>query len=113
MDADVKGKEKIVDSSGNVFTDLGLPASQEDMIKVAIAQAITCILRKRGLTQSEAAHIVNADQAKISALFRGRLRGFSVERLFRYLVLLGQDVDIHISKKYRRDRPGRIKVIAA
>ncbi|WP_368668645.1 XRE family transcriptional regulator [Neochlamydia sp. S13] len=37
------------------------------------------------------------DQPKISALIRGRLRSFSLERLIRFLNELGQDVSIMIS----------------
>lgn len=102
----------VIDSSGNVFVDLELPASEEDMLKVNIARAITNTVRKRALTQAEAAKILGVDQSKVSALLRGRLKGFSVERLIRFLVLLGRDIDIHISKRYRSER-GRIKVLAA
>jgi len=90
----------------------GLPATEEDMLKVEIARAISNTLSKRGLTQSQAAEIIGVDQAKISALVRGRLKGFSVDRLIRFLVLLGKDVDIRISGR-NRNQPGRIKVIAA
>jgi predicted XRE-type DNA-binding protein len=112
MNAELDTEEMVIESTGNVFTDLGLPATDEDMLKVAIARAISNTLSKRDLTQSEAAEIIGVDQAKISALIRGRLKGFSVERLFRFLILLGKDVDIRISGR-NRNRPGRIKVVAA
>lgn len=103
----------VVDSTGNVFADLGLPSGEEDMVKVNIARAITNTIKKRGLTQAEAAKIIGTDQAKVSALLRGRLRGFSVERLFVFLLMLGRDVDIHISKRYRSNERGRLKILAA
>jgi hypothetical protein len=34
------------------------------------------------------------DQPKISAMLAGRFRGYSVERLMRFLVALGHDVEI-------------------
>jgi predicted XRE-type DNA-binding protein len=79
------------------------------MLKVALARAITNTIRKRGLTQPEAAKIIGVDQAKISALLRGRLKGFSVDRLVRYLCALGKDIDIRISGRSRNE-PGRVKV---
>jgi predicted XRE-type DNA-binding protein len=104
----------VIDSSRNVFTDLGLPSSEEDMLKVHVSRAIASAIHRRKLTQVEAAEIIGVDQARVSNLLRGRLNGFSVERLFRYLLLLGQDVDIHIShKRKEKDKPGRIRVLAA
>lgn len=101
----------IVTGTGNIFADLDLPHGEEDMIKVQIAHAITMTIRKRGLTQVEAARILGVDQSKVSLVLRGRLKGFSIERLFAYLVALGRDVNIHISPRHR-SAPGRIKVYA-
>jgi predicted XRE-type DNA-binding protein len=57
---------------------------------------ITTIIEDRGLTQIEAAAIMGINQPKVSALARSRLAGFSFERLARYLMALGQDVEIVI-----------------
>jgi predicted XRE-type DNA-binding protein len=98
----------VIDSSGNVFADLGLNMSDEDMLKVQITRAISNTIQRRKLTQQQAARIIGADQAKVSALLRGNLKGFGVERLLRFLLLLGRDVDIRVSHKLRTER-GRIK----
>ena len=103
---------QVIDSTGNVFADLGLPHSEEDMLKLSIARAITGVVRKRRLTQVEAAKLVGADQAKVSAVLRGRVDGFSVERLLFFLCRLGRDVNIHISPKSKA-ATGTIKVVAA
>jgi predicted XRE-type DNA-binding protein len=112
MNAELRTEEMVIDSTGNVFADLELPATDEDMLKVAIARVITNVLRKRELTQVQAAEIIGIDQSKVSALLRGRLKGFSVERLIKFLTLLGKDVDIRISGRFK-NQPGRIKVAAA
>jgi predicted XRE-type DNA-binding protein len=104
--------KQVIDSTGNVFADLGLPATEKDMLKVNIAHAITVTIHKRNLTQAEAARIVKTDQAKISALLRGRLTGLSVERLIGFLILLGRDIDVNISRSHQ-DRQGKIRVHAA
>jgi predicted XRE-type DNA-binding protein len=106
--------ETVERGSGNVFADLGLSVTKDDMLKVEFARAITAIINRGELTQIEAAEILRTDQAKVSAILRGQLKGFSVERLIRYAMLLGQDVDIRISRRRRAGRrPGRIKVHAA
>ena len=104
--------DQIIESSGNVFADLGLPCAPEDMLKVNIAHAIASTINKRKLTQAAAGAIIGVDQAKVSALLRGRLTGFSVERLVTFLVKLGRDVDITISREHA-GREGKIRVKAA
>lgn len=99
----------VVDGSGNVFADLNLPSSPEDMLKIEISRAIADTLRRRGLTQADAARIVGTDQAKISHLLRGRLKTFSTDRLIRYLVALGYDVDMRLCENHK-GQPGRVSV---
>jgi predicted XRE-type DNA-binding protein len=58
-----------------------------------------------------AAEILEVDQPKVSALKRGRLAGFSLDRLVRFLVLLGSDVKIVV--KPRASGSGQARVIVA
>lgn len=80
------------ESSGNVFGDLESDNPEEALAKSELARQIVKIIKKRKLTQKQAAEILDIDQPKISALLRGRLRSFSLEHLFRFLNDLGQDV---------------------
>ena len=59
-------------------------------------------MKERRLKQVEAAQLFGVKQPDISKMLRGDFRQFSVERLLRFLVALGQDVDIVI--KPHRDR---------
>jgi predicted XRE-type DNA-binding protein len=104
-------KKVVTDSSGNIFADLKLPSSDEDILKVKIAHAISVTIERRGLTQVEAASILRTDQAKVSAIVRGRLKDFSTERLFNFLTALGFDVDVNITPR-AKETPGRIRVFA-
>lgn len=81
-------------SSGNVFADLGFAAPEEELARAELAHRIATIIEDRGLTQAEAAALMGVNQPKVSALVHGRLEGFSLERLARYLITLGQDVEI-------------------
>ncbi len=83
-------------SSGNVFADLGLKNPEELMAKAELVQRIADIIAERKLTQARAAKLLGIDQPKVSALLRGKLDGFSTDRLFRFLNALGRDVEIVI-----------------
>jgi predicted XRE-type DNA-binding protein len=95
----------ITDSSGNVFADMGLPDPEERLIKSQLAYAITQLIEARGLTQTRAAELLGVDQPRISELSRGRLKGFSIEHLFRYLNILGQDIEISLRPVSGEERP--------
>jgi predicted XRE-type DNA-binding protein len=94
-------KPDYIESSGNVFADLGFPDADEMLAKAELAIRIADILRQRRSTQTHAAAILGVDQPKVSALIRGRLSGFSIERLLRFLLLLGADVSIMIKPHQR------------
>ena len=99
-------------SSGNVFEDIGLAESAELLVKSEIAARIAVIIEKRGLTQAKAAEILGMDQPGVSDLVRGRLRGFSSDRLFRFLNALGQDVKIVIVPRPPHSRRiGHLRVV--
>ena len=94
---------KVEASSGNVFADLELPDADAALAKAELARRVGAILSARKLTQAQAAAVLGIDQPKVSALIRGRLEGFSTDRLFRFLNALGQDVEIAVRpRRYRR-----------
>lgn len=103
-------KRDYVESTGNVFADLGLPEPDEALAKAELAQKIVAILHERRLTQTDAAAILGIDQPKVSTLMRGRLSGFSIERLLRFLLLLGRDVEINVKPRPRSRSQSRLLV---
>ena len=107
-----KNRADVVRSSGNVFTDLGLPQADEKHTKVRLAVAINEIITDSNLSQTAAANLLEINQPKISALANYRLDGFSVERLMHFLNALGRDVEIVI-RKSRSRRTAKIHVTAA
>ncbi len=108
-----RNKGIVVQSSGNVFADLGLPGADEKQTKVRLAVTINGIIQERRLSQTAAADLLNISQPKISALANYRLDGFSVERLIHFLNALDRDVEILIRRKPRSRRAARILVTAA
>jgi predicted XRE-type DNA-binding protein len=99
------------ESSGNVFADLGIEKSEEYLAKSELAAEILRIVQRRRLTQAEASELLGIQQPKVSALLRGRLDGFSTERLLRFINRLGYNVDIKISKA-RAHTQGHMHVMA-
>jgi predicted XRE-type DNA-binding protein len=102
----------VIPSSGNVFADMNLPDAAELDTKARLGAAICSIAERRRLTQAEVAATLKINQPKVSALLNYKLEGFSVERLMRFLVVLGQDVEIVI-KARPRSRSARLAVRAA
>ena len=107
----MSGKEKIPveKGSGNVFADLGLPDADNHLLKAELVSRIDQIIRQRRLTQTKAAAILGVSQPDVSRLLKGDFREYSMERLFRLLQALGQDVEIVI-KNQRSNRPGQLHV---
>jgi len=98
-------------SSGNVFADLGLPNPEERLVKAELASKISSLIDQKQLTQMNAAELLGIDQPKVSALVRGRLSGFSTARLLRFLLALGNDVDIVVKPKLDNSSEAKITVI--
>ena len=101
-------------SSGNVFADLGVKNPEEALVKARLARVIADAIEVRDLTQVEAAELLGIDQPKISRLVRGQLAGFSIDRLFRFVTLLGSDIEIIVIEPVRRTRrAGRMTIALA
>jgi predicted XRE-type DNA-binding protein len=101
----------VQESSGNVFADLDIPEPEEALAKAELARRISAIIKKRGLSQVEAARLLGFDQPKVSALMRGRLIGFSTDRLLRCLNALDHDIEIVIKRKPRSRKRAHIRVL--
>ncbi len=86
-------------SSGNIFADIGLPNPEEHLVKAQLVVKISRLMKERGLKQREAAEIFGVRQPDVSKMLRGDFRQFSVERLMRFLVALGQDVEIVVKPR--------------
>jgi predicted XRE-type DNA-binding protein len=90
------------ESCGNVFADLGLPNPEEALAKSQLVWEISKIIKRKKLTQAKVAQILKIKQPKVSLLLRGYLKSFSLERLFRFLNDLGQDIYIKITPSSHR-----------
>lgn len=106
--------DRITKSSGNVYADLGLKNPKEHALKAELVRRIAALLEGEGLSQTEAARRLGIAQPDVSRMLHGHFRQFSVERLLRFLVALGQDVDIVVkaAPPARKAKSGRLAVVA-
>ena len=80
-----------------------------DVPKAAIAKELIRVIHLRGLTQTEAGYIIRDQPSQISMIANGHLKGFSVDRLARYLAALGRDIEVKVSPAKRR--VGRVRLV--
>jgi predicted XRE-type DNA-binding protein len=66
-------------------------------LKKQLAHEISRIIDSRNLTQTRAGAIAGEAPSQISLLMSGHLRGFSVERMLRTLLRLGQNVQLALT----------------
>lgn len=97
--------------ASNVFADLDVAEPEEELAKAQLAGHIRGAIKRRKLTQAQAADLIGVDQPKVSALINGRLSGFSSDRLLRCLTALGQDVDVVVKVASRSRARGRLRVV--
>jgi predicted XRE-type DNA-binding protein len=83
------------------------------LAKAQLVQRIIDIITERKLTQAQAAAILGINQPKVSALMRGTLDGFSSDRLFRFLNVLGQNVEIVIRPTKEASEQASTRVASA
>ena len=68
--------------------------SRDLIVSDAVEERCQQPRKKRRLKQVEAARLFGILQPDVSKMLRGEFRQFSVARLMRFLVALGQDVEI-------------------
>ena len=102
---------EVHEGSGNVYADLGIADAGSMLIKAHLASKIATIIRRRKLTQTQAAGLFGIQQPKVSAMLRGHFRRISEEKMMRCLVALGQDVQI-VVKPARRGSEAGLSVAA-
>jgi len=99
--------------TGNVYADLGFADADGMLIKAQLVSKIAEIIKRKGLTQTQAAQLLGMPQPKLSNLLSGRFRGVSERRLMDCLVKLGRDVQIVVKATPRSRKEGRLSIVFA
>ena len=74
---------QIIDSCGNVFTDLGFPPEEAEIyaLRSDLMNRLEGILRERGWTPIETAEHLNIGRTRANELMRGKWTNFSLDML--------------------------------
>ena len=97
----MSAKIPIYRGSDNVFADLGFDNPEEMQLRADLVQRLREIIAQRRLTQVATAKLLGIRQPDLSALLRGRLTKYSLERLLKFMTILDRDVEIVVKAKPR------------
>jgi len=100
---------KIEPSSGNVFVDVGFPpdVAANLLLRSELSVEILRIIKRRRITQQEAAKLFGVTQPRISDLVRGKLDLFSIDGLVNMLAAAGATIEVNVLQKSPPRRSGR------
>jgi predicted XRE-type DNA-binding protein len=89
--------EPVVNSSGNVFTDLGYSPDEAAILQMRadLMADLRKFIEARKLTQAKAAEILGVSQSRVSDLTRGKWEKFSLEML----IILATKAGMHVTLK--------------
>lgn len=97
----------------NVYADLGMIDAAEMLVKAQLATKIGEIIKRRKLTQVQAAELLGIPQPKLSNMLRGQFRGISETKMIECLTRLGRNVEIVVKAGPRSHTAGRVSVVFA
>jgi predicted XRE-type DNA-binding protein len=87
----------IVNSSGNVFIDMGYPSEEAAILQMRadLMADLRKFIKAKKFTQTKAAKILGVSQSRVSDLTRGKWEKFSLEML----ITLATRVGMHVTLK--------------
>jgi len=88
--------ETIVNSSGNVFLDLGYSSDEAAILQMRceLMADLRKLIKAKKLTQAKAAEILGISQSRVSDLIRGKWERFSLEMLITLATRAGMHVSL-------------------
>lgn len=89
--------EPVVDSSGNVFIDLGYSPDEAAILQMRadLMADLRRFIKTKKLTQAKAAEVLSVSQSRVSDLIRGKWEKFSLEML----IILATKAGMHVTLK--------------
>ena len=92
-------KETIIDSSGDVFSDLGFDPAESAILQMRakLMNDLRDFIQSSGMTQVEAAGRLGIAQSRVSDLMRGKWDKFSLEMLISLETRAGRKVHLELA----------------
>jgi predicted XRE-type DNA-binding protein len=88
--------EAIINSSGNVFIDLGYSPDEAAILQMRadLMADLRKFIKAKRLTQAKAAEILGVSQSRVSDLIRGKWERFNLEMLITLATKAGMRVTL-------------------
>lgn len=88
-------------TKNSVFDDLGFDENEAKNLKIRalLMREIESEIKKRNLTQAQAAKILDISQPRINNLLNGKIHLFTVDTLINMIDKLGKPVTLTIGRK--------------
>ena len=86
----------VIDSSGNVFIDMGYPSEEAAILQMRadLMADLRKFIKAKKFTQTKAAEILGVSQSRVSDLTRGKWEKFSLEMLITLATRAGMHVTL-------------------
>jgi predicted XRE-type DNA-binding protein len=94
-------------SSENVFADIGFDNAEEMLLKSELVRQINKTIKERELTSVQTRDLLNINEEMLSNLSKGRLTELTLENLFRYLNILGRDLEVVLKPRSTSNSQGK------
>jgi predicted XRE-type DNA-binding protein len=108
--SDIEDNIEFEIGSGNVFADIGFDNAEEMQFKSELVRQINQTIKSRELTSIQVKDLLNIDEPMLSNLSRGRLTELTIEHLFRYLNILGRDLEVVLKPPSTASSQGKLTV---
>jgi predicted XRE-type DNA-binding protein len=95
-------------SSDNIFADHSRINPEERLMRTELSFYIVTEIKRRGLSQCEAAALFGISESDISLLLQAKVRNFSLERLLQMVTRLG--INLTISGEYADSDQGHMRL---
>ncbi|MEG4012593.1 MULTISPECIES: helix-turn-helix domain-containing protein [unclassified Microcoleus] len=99
------------ESSGNVFSDLGLEDADELFTRGKIGIQVIRLLKQRNLKQHEISQILGIPQPEVSNLMNGEFQRFSEGKLLIFLKRLDMEITLHLRPLHSGDRSAETAIV--
>ncbi|MFZ2237479.1 MAG: XRE family transcriptional regulator [Dokdonella sp.] len=89
---------RVTESSGNVFVDLGLDPAEAEVMKLRAEVMIKMEqhIKAQGWTQIEAAKRLGISQPRVSSLTKGKTKDFSLDMLVTLAMRAGMHPELRL-----------------
>jgi predicted XRE-type DNA-binding protein len=101
-----------VRGSANLFRDFGHPDADREQLRAALAAEIIGVMDDRRLSIRDAQALTGVAAADFSRIRRANLGRFTIDRLMTILDRLGQEVEVTVAVRPRREPEGAAAEVA-